>query len=114
MNQLEPGQRVCLPGGPPGWVTVDMASVEPDGRLTLYVVDDGGTLHKVRLGPDETPNVLVLTRDGQAPSARVLAGMWTRWMSAAAANARTTLLASSPLRPYAHQANAVYGAMLPQ
>jgi SNF2 family DNA or RNA helicase len=35
-------------------------------------------------------------------------------MAAASMNANTTLLASSPLRPYAHQANAVYGAMLPQ
>lgn len=33
-------------------------------------------------------------------------------MGAAATNATTTLLALSPLRPYAHQANAVFGAML--
>lgn len=26
----------------------------------------------------------------------------------------STLLASTPMEPYAHQANAVYGAMLPQ
>ncbi len=47
------------------------------------------------------------------PSSKVLAGMWTRWMGAAVTNATTTLLALSPLRPYAHQANAVFGAMLP-
>ncbi|WP_270886256.1 helicase-related protein [Pedococcus sp. 5OH_020] len=35
-------------------------------------------------------------------------------MAAAGANADTTVLASTPLRPYAHQSNAVYGAMLPQ
>src|SRR5207248_1202849 len=63
---------------------------------------------------EEAAAVVVLQPDAGADSARVLAGMWTRWMAAAALNARTTLLASSPLRPYAHQANAVYGAMLPQ
>ena len=35
-------------------------------------------------------------------------------MAAAATNAESTLLASTPLNPYAHQATAVYGAMLPQ
>ena len=55
----------------------------------------------------------VLAQDG-GRSERVLAGMWTHWMAAASMNARSTLLASSPLVPYAHQAHAVYGAMLPQ
>ncbi|MFE9221272.1 hypothetical protein ACFYN3_33690 [Streptomyces lavendulae] len=66
------------------------------------------------LTPEEVDRVQFLTRDGSAPSARILAGMWTQWMAAAATNASSTLLASSPLNPYAHQANAVYGAMLPQ
>ena len=35
-------------------------------------------------------------------------------MRAASAGARSAALASSPLKPYAHQMNAVYGAMLPQ
>jgi superfamily II DNA or RNA helicase len=35
-------------------------------------------------------------------------------MQAASASARSATLASSPLTPYAHQMNAVYGAMLPQ
>jgi hypothetical protein len=62
----------------------------------------------------EVERVTVLTDDGAADSARVLAGLWTRWMTAAGANANATVLASTPLRPYAHQSNAVYGAMLPQ
>src|SRR5205823_12252714 len=71
-------------------------------------------MHKVSLTADQADQVEVLAEDGRAPSARVLAGMWTRWMTAAATNAESTLLASTPLEPYAHQANAVYGAMLPQ
>jgi superfamily II DNA or RNA helicase len=93
---------------------LDLAQQAADGRWTLYVVDDRGALHKVLLSPDECAQIAVLAPDGGAPSSKVLAGMWTRWMGAAATNATTTLLASSPLRPYAHQANAVYGAMLPQ
>ncbi|MXQ57529.1 DUF3883 domain-containing protein [Streptomyces sp. XHT-2] len=111
---FESQQRVKLPVGVEGWVTIEVATAAADGGWTLFVVDDHGTIHKVPLSATEASQVSVLTQDGGAPSARVLAGMWTRWMAAAATNARTTLLASSPLRPYAHQMNAVYGAMLPQ
>lgn len=114
MRTFEPGQRVRLPVQINSWVTVDLAKPEDSGGWSLYVLDDGSSLHKVSLTADQAEQVEVLVQDGRAPSARVLAGMWTRWMSAAATNAATTLLASSPLRPYAHQANAVYGAMLPQ
>jgi len=37
--------------------------------------------------------------------------MWTRWMSAAATNAESSAIASTQLRPYAHQTTAVYGAV---
>ncbi len=112
---FEPGQRIHIPGrNLPSWVTVDLAQRGADGAWTLYVADDAGSLHKVSLSGEQAVGVTRLVEDGRAPSARVLAGMWTRWMAAAATNAKTTLLASSPLRPYAHQANAVYGAMLPQ
>jgi superfamily II DNA or RNA helicase len=40
--------------------------------------------------------------------------MWTLWMRAAATNAETSAMAATPLKPYAHQTTAVYGAMLPQ
>jgi hypothetical protein len=86
-----------------------------DGGWDLFVaLEDGKTLAEVKLTAEEASAVKLLQPDAGADSARVLAGMWTRWMGAASTNARTTLLASSPLRPYAHQANAVYGAMLPQ
>src|SRR4051794_28735699 len=114
MTGFEPGQRVKLPFGVAGWVTIDFASPGADGGWSLYVVDDDAAFHKVSLTAEQAEQVRILHQDGRAPSARVLAGMWTRWMFAAATNATSTLLASSPLRPYAHQTNAVYGAMLPQ
>src|SRR5439155_24612946 len=87
---------------------------EADGGWTLVVLDDEGQLHELRLAAGDESTAKVLVSDGAAPSARVVAAMWTRWMSAAATNADATLLASTPLKPYAHQANAVYGAMLTQ
>src|SRR3954451_154815 len=111
---FEVGQRLHIPArGLPEWVTVDFASPQPSG-WKLYVVDDAGTILPVTLTEDEAQHVTVLVNDGGADSARVLGGLWTEWMRAAGANANSTVLASTPLRPYAHQSNAVYGAMLPQ
>src|SRR5436305_13966873 len=111
---FEEGQRIHVPGrGLPEWVTVDDARPVPAG-WKLYVKDDAGSIRALELTEAEAEQVTVLTNDGAADSARVLAGLWTQWMGAAGANANTTVLASTPLRPYAHQSNAVYGAMLPQ
>lgn len=112
---FDEGQRIHVPGHDlPEWVTVDLAKAVADGGWTLFVTTGDSDFRKVTLTAEEADQVTVLSRDGAAPSARVLAGMWTQWMAAASTNARTSLLASAPLRPYAHQANAVYGAMLPQ
>jgi superfamily II DNA or RNA helicase len=97
-----------------GYVTVRMAEEQSDGGWDVVVASDLGTLSQISLSSEEADQVVPLERDGTAPSERVLAGMWTQWMSAAATNARTSLLASTTLVPYAHQSNAVYGAMLPQ
>ncbi|WP_431472914.1 SNF2-related protein [Ornithinimicrobium sp. W1665] len=76
--------------------------------------DDRGGFHRADVAGDDVAGVQVLVQDGAARSERVLAGMWTQWMAGASMNARSTLLASSPLEPFAHQSHAVYGAMLPQ
>ena len=109
-------QRIHIPGKElPDWVTVRVSLPRDDGGCDVFVaLDDDRSIVEVALTAAEASEVQVLEPDAGADSARVLAGMWTRWMAAASINARTTLLASSPLRPYAHQANAVYGAMLPQ
>jgi len=112
--RFETGQRVHIPGKElPDWVTIDDA--DPiDGAWKLYVKDDSGVIFRVDLSESEAERTTVLVNDGGADSSRVLAGLWTQWMAAAGANANATLLASVPLRPYAHQSNAVYGAMLTQ
>ncbi|MFD3706126.1 HNH endonuclease [Nocardia sp. NPDC058658] len=84
------------------------------GGVDLILVDDDDRRYEVNLAPGDTETVRALVSDGRADSARVLAGLWTRWMDAAATNAESSAMASTPLKPYAHQTTAVYGAMLPQ
>jgi len=101
--------------GLPELATVRAAIPSSSGSSwTVFLQDDGGDIHEVEVGEDEPGKVAKIATDGAADSARVLAGMWTRWMSAAAANAETSAIASTQLRPYPHQTTAVYGAMLPQ
>jgi SNF2 family DNA or RNA helicase len=112
---FEPGSRVRIPHRPdlPGHVRIDVAMPTADG-WQLFVEESAGNFHKVVLTRDEAAACETLTEDGGGDSSAVLAGLWTAWMKAASAGARSAALASSPLKPYAHQMNAVYGAMLPQ
>ncbi len=97
----------------PEWVTIYAALDTPTG-MTLFVETTPGVYEPIEVTEEQSQSIQTLHPDGEADSNRVLAGMWTQWMAAASANADTTVLASTPLRPYAHQSNAVYGAMLPQ
>ena len=112
---FEPGSRVRIPHRPdlPGHVRIDVAMPSGDG-WQLFLEEPTGHFHKVVLTRDEAAACETLTEDGRGDSTAVLAGLWTAWMRAASAGARSAALASSPLKPYAHQMNAVYGAMLPQ
>ena len=113
VESLSAGSRIQLPGES-GWVTVQMAQGDPPGPLMMAVADDAGLIRMVSLTAEEAGGIRLLEHDLGAESQRVLAGMWTQWMAAANHNARTTILASTTLKPYIHQANAVYGAMMPQ
>ncbi len=112
---FEKGQRVRINApGLPSFGTVRALLDEGADSVTLLVHDDDGRLHELVLTSDAPGVVRILEADGQADSAKVLAGMWTHWMAAAAMNAESSAMASTPLKPYAHQTTAVYGAMLPQ
>jgi superfamily II DNA or RNA helicase len=97
----------------PGHVRIDTATAVGDGWV-LFVEQSAGSFAKVDLTAAQAASCEVLTEDGAGDSAALLAGLWTAWMRAAGSGARSAVLASTPLRPYAHQMNAVYGAMLPQ
>jgi superfamily II DNA or RNA helicase len=84
------------------------------GGWQLFVEEPTGHFQKVVLTSDEAAACETLTEDGGGDSTAVLAGFWTAWMKAASAGTRSAAFASTTLKPYAHQMNAVYGAMLPQ
>lgn len=112
----ERGQRVRVAyESVPEFATIRFALPgEQPGSWDLILVDDDDRRHEVNLPAGDTSTVRPLVSDGHGDSARVLAAMWTQWMDAAATNAETSAMASTPLKPYAHQTTAVYGAMLPQ
>lgn len=110
--KFESGQRVRLPGAT-DFATVDGVIETPDGSK-LYVKHDDGRLATTLVSRELSEQVEILSEDGAADSALVLAGLWTGWMRAATFESKSTALATTPLRPYMHQTNAVYGAMLPQ
>jgi superfamily II DNA or RNA helicase len=111
-GHLQPGHRVRLPGAE-GWVTVTDAFETATGWRVYADTDDGATVRR-DLTPEQTRGLEVISEDGSADAACVLAGLWAEWMRAATLSASVTALATTPLRPYAHQDNAVYGVMLPQ
>ncbi len=84
--------------------------------MDLYVTDDAasGEVRKVSLTLAQVERVKVVTEDGSAQPEVVLAGLWNEWMLGAVRSARSTVLASTMLKPYPHQMDAVYGHMLTQ
>lgn len=110
------GQRVRLrvQGKPDFAVVKYVIPGTPAGVFNLVLQGEDGGMFDVVVTSYSGDSVRVLSDDGGANSERVLAGMWTRWMVAASTNAESSAIVTTPLRPYAHQATAVYGAMLPQ
>ena len=71
-------------------------------------------LRMVSLTLEQAQQVKVVSEDGAAAPDAVVAGLWTEWMLNAVRSARSTVLASTPLRPLPHQMAAVYGQMITQ
>ena len=113
-DQLVSGQRLQLPGET-GVVVAD-AVVPRSTGVDLYVTDEAtsGEVRKVSLTSAQAERVRVVIEDGAAPPEVVLAGLWNEWMLGAVRSARSTVLASTMLKPYPHQMDAVYGHMLTQ
>ncbi len=111
---LEAGQRVRLPGET-GVVVVRGVMPRDDG-VDLFVAKDA-TSSEARVVPltsEQVERVWSVVEDGAARPEVVLAGLWNEWMLGAVRSARSTVLASTMLKPYPHQMDAVYGHMLTQ
>lgn len=109
------GERVRIPTmGIHQWVNV-VEAVGTDAGWRLFLADDTGSLLPRPVLVNDVGAIEIIEQDGGGDSARGIAALWALWMSASgSAESSSTLLASTPLTPYAHQSNAVYGAMLPQ
>src|SRR4051812_31081844 len=82
---------------------VDLVVRRPDGSLTERTVSWSllATAH-------------VPENDGGGNAVRALAGLWGRWMQYTTPRIRSAALATRPLKPFAHQDEAVSDHMLPQ
>ena len=112
MSSFQPGMRVRPPGSDSFFTIEDV--VQRDASVRLYLADDSGgvKVHDFQLGEEAT--LEILEEDGLGSSGHVLAGLWSEWMKQAIHTSKATALSSTPLQPYLHQDEAVYGAMLPQ
>ncbi len=82
---------------------IDLIVRRPDGRL------DDRTVTHAQFAAARIPE-----NDGRGIAVAALAGLWGRWMQYTSPRLRSAALATRPLRPFAHQDEAVFDHMLPQ
>jgi hypothetical protein len=105
------GQQVRIDGA---LVTVKDADWVDDGTVELFVVDSRGNPARVVLTKAKLARGIIPTNDRGGDPHRALTALWGRWMQHAIPRMRSAVLATRPLRPYAHQDDAVHGHMLNQ
>ncbi len=105
-----PGTQIRVDGE---LVTVIAATQTGDGA-DLVVRRSNGTLGDAALSRADLDAAIVPVNDAGGDSTRALATMWARWMQHAVPRIRSAVLATRPLRPFAHQDEAVFTHMLAQ
>jgi len=104
--------RVVLPNEP--YAVIVRAVDRDDDEVTLVFERTDGSRGDVLLSPAFFDQLTPLHATGAGDPCLALAGLWGHWMARVIAVVRQTTLATTPLRAYAHQDEAVFGAMLPQ
>ncbi|MFI1381823.1 helicase-related protein [Embleya sp. NPDC020886] len=107
----EKGRQVRVDGA---LVTVRDADHAGDGTIELFVVDGVGAPQRILLTTAQLEAGLVPVNDRGGDPDRALTGLWGRWMQHAVPRIRSAVLATRPLKPFAHQDEAVHGHMLTQ
>ncbi|HEX5144413.1 MAG TPA: SNF2-related protein, partial [Mycobacterium sp.] len=105
------GRQVRIDGA---LVTVRDADWAGEGAIELFVLDAAGQPLRVLLSEQQLAAGLVPANDRGGDPDRALTALWGRWMQHAVPRIRSAVLATRPLRPYAHQDDAVHGHMLNQ
>ena len=91
-----------------------ITAIPADGGVDLVVRRPDGRPDDVTLTWSQLAQAVVPTGDGRGDPVGGLAGLWARWMQYAVPRIRSAVLATRPLRPYAHQDEAVFARMLAQ
>lgn len=94
-------------------VTVESATATETG-IDLIVRRSDGNLADRTITWEQLASAAVPENDGKGEPSRALAGLWGRWMQYASPRLRSAALATRPLKPFAHQDEAVFDHMLPQ
>lgn len=94
-------------------VTVVAATSAPAG-FECIVKSPARGLFEVFVRTSDVDSCKVPASDGSGDSGRAITAVWTEWMRWAIQRIRSAVLATRPLRPFAHQDDAVFGAMLSQ
>ncbi|WP_448002691.1 helicase-related protein [Agromyces bauzanensis] len=104
------GARILVDGE---LITV-VAATRTSSGVDLVVRRGDGALGDVAMTDSELADSQVPANDARGDSAKALATMWSRWMQYAIPRIRSAVMATRPLRPYAHQDEAVFSHMLAQ
>lgn len=107
---IEQGDRLSYGGQVVEVVTV--LDRLPD-RVHL-VIEGPGIFERVTLSNDEITAARLPSNDGAGSSAGAVAGLWGEWMEWATPRIRSAATATKPIKPFAHQDEAVFVHMLPQ
>jgi superfamily II DNA or RNA helicase len=97
-----------------GELVVVRSVAETASGFELVVKSPTKGLIEVFLRADEVANARISPSDADGNPDRALTGLWAAWMRWAVPRIRSAVLATRPLRPYAHQDDAVFGVMLGQ
>jgi len=108
-TELARDDRIILDGE---LVTVAAVTPTPSGFECIVKSPTRGLL-EVFFRPSEVAHHKVSVHDGSGASDRAITAVWAKWMEWAIPRIRSAVLATRPLRPFAHQDDAVFGAMLP-
>lgn len=106
----EPGTQVMVDGQ---LVTVLAATPTVVGADLVFRRGDG-SLGEASLEAADLSRAHVPVNDAGGDPERALTGLWGRWMQYAVPRIRSAVLATRPLRPFAHQDEAVFTHMLAQ
>jgi hypothetical protein len=109
-NDIAKDDRIVLDGE---LVTVVAVTATPDGFEGIVKSPTRGLI-EAYLRRSQLDDVRVASHDGGGDAGRALTAVWARWMAWSVPRIRSAVLATRPLRPYAHQDDAVFGVMLSQ